>query len=80
MREELRICSTNYNGLAPKQGMEEAWAQCRKKVSILEDLTQAMDSEPVRRVIANWQFDVMMNGPTALKLDGPEPGGRMTEC
>ena len=72
MREELRICSANYNGLVPKKGMEEAWAQCRRKVGILEDLIHAMDSEPVRAVIAHWQMEVMANGPTALKLDGPE--------
>ena len=77
MREELRICSAKYNGLVPKQGMEEAWAQCRKKVDILEDLIHAMDSEEVRRTIANWQFEVMKHGPTALKLDGPEDSGTM---
>ena len=78
MREELRICSANYNGLVPKQGMEEAWAQCRRKVDILEDLIHAMDCEQVRRTIANWQFEVMKYGPTALKLDGPETNATMT--
>lgn len=77
MREELAICSKHYNGLEPKEGMEEAWAQGRQKVEILKDMIHAMESEPVRRAMANWQMDVMENGPTALKMDGPEPGGKL---
>ena len=55
MREELNICSSKYNGLEPKKGMEEAWEQAREKVKILEDLIHAYDSEPVRRALAGWQ-------------------------
>ena len=69
MREELQICSKNWNGLEPKEGMEEAWQQGRQKIEILKDFIQSLSSEPVRRALADWQKDVMENGPTALKLD-----------
>lgn len=73
MREELQICSKNWNGLEPKEGMEEAWQQGRQKIEILKDMIQSLSSEPVRRALADWQKDVMENGPTALKLDDGEP-------
>ena len=63
MREELNICSSKYNGLEPKKGMEEAWEQAREKVKILEDLIHAYESEPVRRALAGWQQEVEKNGP-----------------
>ena len=66
MREELNICSSKYNGLEPKKGMEEAWAQCRKKVSVLEDLTQAMDSEPAPALD---ESEASMNPKAAALLD-----------
>lgn len=77
MREELAICSTHYDGLEPKKGMEEAWRQTREKIEILKDLIHAMESEQVRHVLANWQKEVMVMGPTMLKLDGPEPSATL---
>ena len=86
MREEQRIMSKNYNALEPAKGMEEAWAQGREKIQILEDLIQAYDTEPVRRALADWQKDVMLNGPQSphiqreMKLDGgSEPDVRFYE-
>lgn len=73
MREELQICSKNWNGLEPKEGMEEAWQQGRQKIEILKEMIKSLSSEPVRRALADWQKDVMENGPTALKLDDGEP-------
>lgn len=73
MRQELAICSTNYNGLEPKKGMEEAWEQGRQKVKILQELIQAYDSEPVRSALAGWQKEVLQHGPSPLRLDR-EPG------
>ena len=69
MRQELAVCSKNFNGLEPKEGMQEAWEDCRKKVEILKDLIHAYDTETVRAALAGWQQDVMKNGPSALKLD-----------
>ena len=68
MKAELAICSKHYNGLEPMKGMEEAWQQGRKKVEILKDLIHAYDSEPVRAALADWQKDVMENGPRALEV------------
>ena len=69
MREELSICSKHYNGLEPKEGMEEAWEQGRRKVQILQELIHSYESETVRAALAGWQQDVMKNGPSAMKLD-----------
>ena len=73
MREEQRLCSKHYNGLEPKRGMEEAWKQGRRKIEILEELIHSYDNPDVRAAIADWQRDVMENGPTQLKLDGEKP-------
>ena len=73
MREELGICSKNYNGLIPKEGMEEAWEQARRNAEILEELIHAYDSEPVRIALADWQKEVMQEGPPkSIKFDGEE--------
>ena len=78
MQEELQICSKHWNGLEPKEGMEEAWVQCRQKIEILKDMIQALQSEPVRIALADWQKETMRNGPSALKLDeGWEPEMRL---
>ena len=61
MREELRLCSEKYNCLEPKKGMEEAWEQAREKVRILEELIHSYDSEPVRRALAGWQKEAMLD-------------------
>ena len=73
MREELGICSKNYNGLIPKEGMEEAWEQARRKVKILEELIHAYDCEKVRVALADWQKEVMQEGPPkSIKFDGED--------
>lgn len=59
MREEQRICSKGYNCLEPADGMEEAWEQDRRKITILQEIIQALDSEPVLRAMANWQKEEM---------------------
>ena len=56
MRSELAICSKHYNGLEPKEGMEEAWEQGRIKVEILKDLCQSMDSPLVEEALATWRM------------------------
>ena len=69
MRQELAVVSKHYNGLEPAKGMEEAWEQGRRKVKILQELIQAYDSEPVRAALAEWQIDVMQNGPSAMDVN-----------
>lgn len=73
MREELQICSKNWNGLEPKEGMEEAWQQGRQKIEILKEMIQSLQSEPVRRALADWQKELMVKGiQTEIKLDDEE--------
>lgn len=62
MREEQRICSKGYNCLEPAKGMEEAWEQGRRKITILQEIIQALDSEPVLRAMAGWQKEIMEKG------------------
>ena len=70
MRQEVAICSEHYNGLTPKKGMEEAWEQGRQKVTILQEMIQALQNESVRMALADWQKDLMKNGiQTELKFD-----------
>ena len=76
MREELNLCSSKYNGLEPKEGMEEAWEQAREKVKIVQDLIHAYDSEPVRKALADWQNEVMEKGPNPLDIDDLKPPRR----
>jgi len=73
-RHVLNICSKDYKGLEPARGMEEVWQRERKKVDILEDAVHAVQSEPVRQAMADWQKEVMEHGPSALKLDGIQQG------
>ena len=69
MREELQICSKNWNGLEPKEGMEEAWQQCRQKIEILKDMIQSLQSEPVRRALAALEEGMT---PDAVLTDAEE--------
>lgn len=61
MREELNICSKKYNGLEPKEGMEEAWAQARIKVQILQNMLHALDNEEVRAALGKWELKVKLD-------------------
>ena len=80
MREELAICSKQYNGLEPKEGMEEAWEQTRRKVQVIKDAIPALETEHVKRAMAewdklkDWQKEVMQTGPTALQIDKAQTG------
>ena len=71
MQQEFRMTSKEYNGREPAKGLEEIWAVQRKEISVLEDMIQALDSEPVRAALADWQMEVMKQGPTALRFDEP---------
>ena len=66
-RQELGICSKRYDGLEPARGLETAWEIHRQEVQILEKHIQSLEYEPVRKALAEWQADVMKNGPSALE-------------
>lgn len=72
MREEQRICSKGYNCLEPAKGMEEAWEQGRRKITILQEIIQALDSEPVLRAMANWQKEEMPPKEINSSFDIPQ--------
>ena len=59
MREKRNLCSEKYDGLMPKKGMEQQFFDQKKKCEILEDLIHALDSEPVRKALADWQKEIM---------------------
>ena len=73
-----KLTSEGYDMRVPMKGMEDLFAEQKRKCEILQDMLHALENEQVRVAMADWQKDVMQNGPTALKLDGPEPNGRMT--
>ena len=75
MREEQRICSKGYNSLEPAKGMEEAWEQGRVKIRILQEIIQALDSEPVLRALANWQKEELP--PMQLTIEEGTTAGRV---
>ena len=60
-REEAVMASCSMNGmkLVPIRGYEEMFRGQREKCRLLREMIQALESEPVRREIANWQKDIM---------------------
>lgn len=58
-RELWRVASKNYDTLEPAKGMGEQWEEQKEKCRILQELIAALESEPVRRELAQWQKDVM---------------------
>lgn len=75
----MRLCSEEHKGRLPAKGEEDLFFDQQKKCKILEELIHSLESPVVRSVLADWQKDVMENGPTALKLDGGEPEMRFYE-
>ena len=60
------------------KGLEDKFQEQAEKCRILEDMIHALDSEPVRRAMADWQKEIIENGPPKeMKLDGGEPEMRM---
>ena len=59
-------------GLAPIQRYQILFQEYDEKCQILREMIQALESEPVRKALAEWQKMVMDRGPAALKLDDEE--------
>ncbi|MCR5566187.1 MAG: hypothetical protein K6F61_04995 [Clostridiales bacterium] len=69
-QEELRnLCSVKYEGRYPMKGMEKEFNEQEQVCRILRELIQALESEPVRRAVADWQKEVISNGPSALEIE-----------
>lgn len=72
MRQNLRICSKEYNMRIAKEGMEEQFDAFEKKCEILRDLIRAYESEPVRAALADWQIRLMKGEePDTKDLEAP---------
>lgn len=75
-REEriMRAYSKNGRGLEAQRDCWEEFKRQQEKCRILREMIQALDSEPVRKALANWQKEVMDGKKTALFA----PGGMET--
>lgn len=64
-REERTLAdySINETKILPRPGFEDAFRGQQEKCRILREMIQALESEPVRRAMANWQQEVIQNGP-----------------
>lgn len=64
-REERTLAdySIHESKVLPRPGFEEAFKAQQDKCRILREMIQALESEPVRRAMANWQQEVIRNGP-----------------
>ena len=70
-QEEIKkLCSEKYESRIPMKGMEQEFYEQEQVCGVLREIIQALENEQVRKVMADWQKDVMEQGPTALKLDG----------
>ena len=74
--KRFRNCfSEKGMGLAPIHRYTALFTEYDDKCQILREMIQALESEPVRRAMADWQKEVMKKGPEALPLDGGESDG-----
>lgn len=60
-REEaaMAACSRDGKKLEPMIGLEETFKEQAEKCRLLREMIHALESEPVRRSIANWQQEIM---------------------
>ena len=75
-REEATWASCSKNGmkLEPLRGFDEEFDQQREKCRILREMIQALESEPVRKAMANWQKELIEGkGPVMTALDQVPP-------
>lgn len=64
-REERTLAdySINETKIIPRPGFQTAFRAQQEKCRILREMIQALESEPVRRAMADWQQEVIQNGP-----------------
>lgn len=75
-REEsaMAACSQDGKKLIPMRGLEEMFEIQSEKCRILREMIQALESEGVRRELAQWQRDVMAGkGVEMTTLDRVPP-------
>lgn len=64
---EMRSLSYKGYGIDALRGYEEVFEESQKKCAILRELIQALESEPVRRSVANWQMEIMKGKEVTLE-------------
>lgn len=71
---EMAACSVDGKRLVPMRGLTEMFEEQKEKCRLLREMIQALESEPVRRSIANWQREVMQGrGVDVTVLDRVPP-------
>ena len=68
MQKFRRCFSEKGSGLTPIPRYKALFDEYDAKCEILRDMLQALESEPVRAAMANWQQMVMEKGPEALQI------------
>ena len=63
----LMMASKGRTGLIPIEGLEEEFDERRKKCEILREMIQALESEPVRAALAEWQIRLMKGEKPNMK-------------
>lgn len=73
LMKKFRACFSHKGmGMMPTPRYAALFKEYDEKCRILREMLQALESEPVRKALANWQMMVMEKGPEALKLVGDE--------
>ena len=57
--EALRVSSKNFKSLEPEKGMEDKFDDYREKCDIIRGMIQALEYEPVKKALAEWQIRAM---------------------
>ena len=70
-RDIKRLCSKNYDGRLPMDGMEDEFYAQEESCRILRELLQAIKSEKVIKAIYEWDQEQLKDWQK-IALDGPE--------
>lgn len=68
----LKMSSKGRKGREPIDGLEDEFYEREAKCRILRELIQALESDPVREVLADWQVRLMKGEkPNTKDLEAP---------
>ena len=69
-------------GAVPIERYQALFAEYQTKCEILEDMIHALDSEPVRAALANWQKEIMIENERRYKAENGDhhPEKRPVSC
>jgi hypothetical protein len=63
----LRMFSKGQQGLEPKKGSEKQFEEQQQKCDVLREMIRALESEPVRKAMADWQAELMADEEKAKR-------------